>query len=87
MDGQPTPTPKCRYCGAPLVASESVRRGYGRACAIEHRQPYGRQVPRRALPRGARLRMRTVPKGYDHVAALHRLLGSDVSNSRFSVKK
>jgi hypothetical protein len=37
----------CRYCGALLSADESVRRGYGRDCAREHRQPYGSGIPRR----------------------------------------
>lgn len=35
-------TARCVYCGAELSDTDSLRRGYGLACAAAFRRPYGR---------------------------------------------
>jgi hypothetical protein len=46
-----SPAARCRFCRHWIHAPESVRRGYGRDCAIEHGQPYGpdERVPHRPV--------------------------------------
>lgn len=52
-----TPAARCRFCGHAIHCVESVRRGYGRDCAIEHRLPYGRddRVPAKPHDNGYRI--------------------------------